>query len=358
MYNIKHIYRQKNYWLLIGIFIFIFLMLIFLFKYIFVVQDYIEASIYDKNKNRVLIVTEDYNITKDKFSNLSDVLYIYPDYQIIELESTEIGLFNITPLLFKEMPNLIFGDYPENKNDILLPKYIFKDGKRLDLKQYVGKTINVMLNNYVEWNFHVSGIYDSQNEFFAIYNLENINYLLKQLPSYDLTGNSRILINHYKSIEKIQLQIGSNVYLNDFSGITEIQVYNSLYNMLLTITVIISIFILVILIVVSSILLYYSRCLGFIQFTQGYTAKTISKNYVDLFFKIMVVSLLIALSLYFILGILYKKAIYTNNLVLNYLFNLSVNYYFLIPIIILIVIFSFILYLLIYFIINRYVNKN
>ena len=56
MYNLKRIIRQKSSWVLIIIFIVIFILMFFLFKYIFVVQNNIEINIYDKLKNRDIII--------------------------------------------------------------------------------------------------------------------------------------------------------------------------------------------------------------------------------------------------------------------------------------------------------------
>ena len=154
------------------------------FIYNFIVENTIEVNIYDKHKNRDIIIYEDYNKVKQELSAKEDILYIFKDYESLELNNSEIGNFNITPLLNAEMPTLIKGTYPKKENEILLPNLNFINGKKAYLTSYLGKNITLTLNNEKTLTFTVTGIYDSQNIHSIIYNLENINYLCEKLPSY------------------------------------------------------------------------------------------------------------------------------------------------------------------------------
>ncbi len=354
MYNLKRIIRQKSSWVLIIIFIVIFILMFFLFKYIFVVQNNIEINVYDKLKNRDIIIYEDYDKINAKLNKYKDILFVYHDYQLLEVES-DIASFMVSANLREDMPPLIKGEYPKNENEIILPEYIAINGTKIDLTAYLNKSINFALNNEVNVSLYVTGIYDNKNTQNIIYNLKNIDYLLKKLPSYNYTGYTRAIINHYKNYEKLKNNL--NISLYDTSGLEEIEVYKSLYNLVLFIIILMIIFVVIILLVISSILFNNSKNTRFIQFIGGFNQLKITNNYIYYYIKIMIISFCGAFLGFIFMMVLYKCFINTDNLVLNSLFSLSINHLFLLPIIILILINIFILYVFIYFKVSLDIKK-
>ena len=109
MYNIKKIFRKRSNILIILILSFLIFCLIFLLKYVFVIQGDIEKNIYDKHKNREIIVYEEIDKVKKDLTSLKNILFIYPDYNMLELENSKLGIYPISISLINEMPKLLNG---------------------------------------------------------------------------------------------------------------------------------------------------------------------------------------------------------------------------------------------------------
>jgi len=322
---------------------------LFLFKYLFIVEKDIEIQIYDKHKNKELIFYEREEKIRKKSQTIKDILYIYPDYQMLNIENEELGTLTINPFLIEDMPSLLEGKYPVKMNEILLPNYIVRENKKVDLSKYINKEISFILNNEEEFNFKVTGIYDSKGrEFTPYYNLKNIKNLLEK-TSYNDTGNTRVLINHYKNLDKVIKNMECKGELYDSSGLEEIEVYQSLFNLVLLLISIMIIFITIMIIVVSSILYHDTKNDRFMQYALGYDNHKIALNYINYYLKILIISLIIAFMGYIIGTFLYNKYIFINNLILNDLFKISLDYTFLLPILILFLLLLILLYIIIRF---------
>ena len=147
MYNIKKIFRKRSNILIILILSFLIFCLIFLLKYVFVIQGDIEKNIYDKHKNREIIVYEEIDKVKKDLTSLKNILFIYPDYNMLELENSKLGIYPISISLINEMPKLLNGKYPLNSNEILLPDFTYMNGTKVDLTEYINKEVVFVLNN-------------------------------------------------------------------------------------------------------------------------------------------------------------------------------------------------------------------
>lgn len=361
MYNIKKIFRKRSNILIILILSFLIFCLIFLLKYVFVIQGDIEKNIYDKHKNREIIVYEEIDKVKKDLISLKNILFIYPDYNMLELENSKLGIYPISISLINEMPKLLNGKYPLNSNEILLPDFTYMNGTKVDLTEYINKEVVFVLNNEIEVNLKVTGIYSSNKDIFSIYyNIQNIEYLLN-LTNYNKTGYTRVLIDHYKNLELIFDKINYDSSLYDVSGLEEINVYESLYNLIFLIFYIITFFIVIMMFIIFIISYYDTKNERFIKYALGYNYNRITLNYIDYYLKLFIISLVISLIGYFISIFLYNKYICLDNLIVNSLFKMTSIEITIIIVLLIFVIFliEFIgLYLLIRFILLKYLYTN
>ena len=327
MYNFKKIYRRKSNYFLILIFSSLLLSLIFLFKYLLVVNYNIEREIYDKHINKEIIVYDNKDIVSKKLKDIKDVVFIYSDYQMLELNNDTLGNYALNPYMLSEMPSLLKGAYPKNSKEILIPNYTYINGKKEYLDKYINKNLAFKLNNSTLITFKVVGVYDASKKGLSIYyNLDYIDNLLNNTEDYNYTGYTRVLVNHYKNINKVLDIFGNNASIYDSSGLEEINVYNSLFDLILILIIIIIIFIIIMAIIVIGILYYNTRNDRFIEYVLGFRKKQIILNYIYYLLKILFISLSISIVLYF-LGIgIFNIFITTNNLILNSLFSLNNKY--------------------------------
>lgn len=348
MYNIRKIFRKKVNFLLIIILSILFLCLLFLFKYLFFVQENIENQIYDRYMNRELIVYESKDKVKDEIDNISDVLFIYSDYQMLSIENSDLGTFNINPYFIEDMPTLFMGNYPQNEEEIILPRIIYGKSGVVDISNYCGKEIEFLLNGEYNLKMLVAGIYDNRNDFAAYYNLNYIENLIDKSHN-NYTGNTRVLINHYKNKDKIINESGFKTALYDIGGLDEINMYQSLLDLIILLIEIIIMFILIIFFVVSLIMYHETRSERFIQYALGYNNNKIACNYVNYFFKMIIISLFISCIGYLIAISMFNYLITSQNLVLKDLFSMTFNYKFVLPVVIFIIIILLLLYVFISF---------
>lgn len=353
MYNIKKIYRKKSNVFIIFIFTFLFMCLLFLFKYIFVVENDIELKIYDKHKNKELIVYENKEKVITSSQKIENIIYIYSDYQMLNLENKNLGIYTLSPILFDESPKVIIGKFPENDDEIILPSYNYINNRKVELTSIINKELAFIINGDKTMNFKIVGLYESEevnkNAYFNLYNIEE---LLEKMD-YSQTEYTRVLVDHYKNIDKVLNELDFKAELNDISGIDEIEVYTSLFDLVLLLIVGIILFIIVILLIVSSILYYDTSQDRYIQFVLGLNKHGIAINYINYYLKLLIISFFISIILYFFIIIIYNQCILINNLVLNDLFNISLSYKILIPIVSLIIIILFLLYFAIRFKLSR-----
>lgn len=332
----------------------IFFTLIFLFKYTFVVQNDIENQIYDSYKNRELIVYDNSKETIEELKKQKEIKFIYQDYQEVTINIDSVRTFILIPLIQSDMPKLIVGDYPKTNNEIILPEYTLINEEKTNLSDYLNKDFTVIINNEEEYSFKITGIFKVENNMFnTYYNLEYINSLLDKTKN-NLTGNLRCLVDHYNNVEEVISKLSVNANLYDISGLEEIDVYKAIYNLVLLFVILIVFFVIVIIIVVSSILYYDTKQDRIIQFALGCNNHMLVMNYINYYFKLLIISLSISMIIYFITTILYNQFIFIDNLILNDLLQFSVQYQFLVPIILLIVI----LLLLLYFIIRLRLSRT
>ena len=252
MYSIKKVFRKKSNIFLIIIFTLTIICLLLLFKYIFVTQKKVECKIYDKHINRELIVYKEVSEVLNNKSN-ANIINIYSDYQELHIDSENLGTININPRNITDMPQNLLGSYPKKNNEIILPHYIYLKTDKIDLIFYLNKEIDVILNNNTNITLRVSGIYDDINDFNAYYNLDYIEELLSMTKN-NHTGNTRILVDHYKNNNNVINALDYEAELYDSSGLNEIAVYTSLFNLVLILSLIIILFITIIIFVVYSIL--------------------------------------------------------------------------------------------------------
>lgn len=348
MYNIKKIFRKKLNFLLIIILSILFLCLIFLFKYIFLVQENIEKQIYDRYKNRELIVYGPKDKVKEKINNINDVLFVYSDYQMLSIESDDIGIFNINAYFTEDMPTLLIGSYPQNEGEIILPRNIYRESGIVDLSDYCGKEIDFLLNNEYNLKMYVAGIYENDNDFSAYYNLNYIENLIDKTHN-NSTDNTRVLINHYKNKDNVINKLGFKASLYDIGGLDEINMYQSLFNLIILLVGITIIFIVIIFFVVASILYHETRDDRFIQFALGYSNNLMALNYVHYYLEMTLFSLFLSFIGYFVGIFMFNYFITSENIVLNDLFSVTFNCKFLLPVIFIIIVILLLLYLFISF---------
>lgn len=334
MYNIKKIFRKKSHIIIIVVFAIMILSLIFLFKYIFVIEEDIEKNIYNNYQNREIIVYDNSEDKINKIKSLDNILFIYNDFNLLEINSSMLGKFKIIPLLKDDMPALLIGDYPKKNNEILLPFYTIINNRKINLEDYINKEITFTLNNENEVRLIITGIFEvTDSPFVAYYNLKNINTLL-EINDNNTTENIRVIIDNYKNVDKVVKKIGSESNLNNTSRLEEVQTYKALFNLALLITVIIIFFITIILIIFSSILYHETKNDRFIQFALGYNNNLLTKNYINYLLKIILISFIISIIGYVILTLAFNQYNY-NNIILNKLFDISFEYKLFLPIILL-----------------------
>lgn len=345
MYNIKRIIRQKYNWILIVILSILFLSLLFLFKYLFSVQNNVEKQIYDNYHNREIIIYDSSEELINKLNKMQNVLFVYPDYQSLKLKNDTLGSFNIIPLLQNDMPKIVKGRYPKNKNEIIVNISSYE--KNIDLSKLSDKKVSFKLNDDISVDFNIVGIFESNSSSSNVYyNLGNINYLL-QLIDYQ-SDNTRIIIDHYRNLDKVLSNIESSASLYNPSGLEEINIYQNILKMILFISLIMTIFIFLMIIIVSTILYNGTKETRFIQFALGYTEGDIVKSYIDYYLKILMISFIVSLVLYEIVCLIIPNIFCIDNFILLELFNFKSNYLFIIPIVIIIILLVFILYFVIY----------
>lgn len=358
MYNIKKIYRKKSNVFIIFIFTFLFMCLLFLFKYIFVVENDIELKIYDKHKNKELIVYENKEKVITSSQKIENIIYIYSDYQMLNIENKNLGIYTLSPILFEESPKVILGKFPENDDEIILPSYNYINNKKVELTNIINKELTFIINGNKTIDFKIVGLYESEevnkNAYFNLYNIEE---LLKKMD-YNQAEYTRVLVDHYKNIDKVLNELVYKAELNDISGMDEIEVYKSLFDLVLLLIVGIILFIIVVLLVVSSILYYDTMQDRYIQFVLGLNKHGIAMNYINYYLKLLIVSFSVSIFLYFFITIIYNQFILIDNLVLNDLFSISLSHKILISILFLISIILFLLYLFIRFRLSRNQQMN
>lgn len=345
MYSIKKVFRKKSNIFLIIIFTLTIICLLLLFKYIFVTQKKVECKIYDKHINRELIVYKEVSEVLNNKSN-ANIINIYSDYQELHIDSENLGTININPRNITDMPQNLLGSYPKKNNEIILPHYIYLKTDKIDLIFYLNKEIDVILNNNTNITLRVSGIYDDINDFNAYYNLDYIEELLSMTKN-NHTGNTRILVDHYKNNNNVINALDYEAELYDSSGLNEIAVYTSLFNLVLILSLIIILFITIIIFVVSNILFCDTKKERLIQYALGYNNINIALYYIKYYSNILLVSFSISFIFYLFMCIFNFKYNLFNNTIFNELFVLNVNHCFIIPVLLVLCLILILLYVFI-----------
>ena len=321
MFYIKKIFRKKyNLYIIIILSLFS-LLFIYLFKYIFVVQKYIEDNIYNQLKNRDII----YYPLDDKIdlNKINSIELIYNDFNNPLFMSNELGLFT-TYALFKDyMPKLSTGGYPQNYNEIILPKYIKKnDGSILDLSSYINQEIGFIINDKVEVKFKIIGLYENNlNDSMNCYlNIKFIDKITDKLS--DNFDAKRIIVDKQKNTKEVLriLNEHGNAYLYDSGGQREISMYNSIFRMVLICIILNFMFSFIVLFILFFLQIHIEKRELYIKFILGYNNKQLSYNLIEYLF-ICLFSILISVIVAILINSIYPYLKISNNILLKQMFN-------------------------------------
>ncbi len=327
MYSLKKLYRQKRNILLIIVFISLFTSLFFLFKYLLVTQTKVEKEIYDRFINRDLIIYEPSPELKAKLNTIPEVIFIYNDYEPLELSNDQIKSLTINFRFEEDMPKILKGTVPRANNELLLPSYIIENNEKIDLTNFLNQTVKLSLNNNILISFYVTGIYEPSTPNEVYYNLKNINYLLKQMPNSIYTGNLRVLIDHYKNVNKVISKIDNKASLYNPAGKDEINFYDTTLNIIKLCIIVDLIFTIIVVLVTFNINFQTNKKQYFIYYTLGSSKNKLIKFIMKDISIMLEISLLISYILSNIFSLLIHKVIKNkiNNAIFTSLFILKGN---------------------------------
>ncbi len=320
MIILKKILRNKhNYYLILLLTIF-FVLFIYSFKYILYVQKNIDENIYNQLKNRELLIKINNENDLNFLNNNDKVEFMYYSYQNIYLINDMIKA-ELYPCFINQMPELIYGNYPKNVDEIILPNSFY--GSNINPYDFANKQISFNIEDKT-YSFLVKGIYKVQtNEKFnyIYYNILNIDTLTQNIPKLR-TNYYHVIINNYKNVNEMIKKIGeiTEVSFNDNSGKEEISLYKSLFKIIFLSTIIAICFIIILFILIIYLYIKLNRNNLILNYFLGYNNLQLTLYITNYFSILLLISILLATIFVVVLGLI-NIFIKPANYILKILFN-------------------------------------
>jgi len=223
------------------------------------ISDMITKEINNKYINRDLIVSlkEDVDIDEiiSNLENNNDVEEVYKNYDSLNFDHEEYGFLSLNGVPISYFENLKFDDDYLNDNYIIIPSCL-----NVDKDNVIGKKISLTYEDK-SYDFVVAGIYYLDDDVMSNAVYTSYSYYTKLIESNDIypeVNEIRVLVRNYDNVSEVvsSLQVYSdNVYLNDNSGTTEINLYEGLSQLVVYFIIAIIIFLLISFIITINIMI-------------------------------------------------------------------------------------------------------